>query len=360
MLVFLPTVQESNRNETLELIVKYQIFDVLKHPVIQHYIDLKWEKYGFFGACMILLLKFFFIITWTILLTVVDWKLRHIYSFPKDWWRVALSIVCLTELLEATFIQNELNNLAATKLYNQKFGFLYDCLVIALLLLVIITHLVNISLHTNYILSWLHVQCVAITLPPLNDVHTFSQRFFGPFLAMVSSIIPIIFKFLFIYIQFFLPFAFAYYVVFGGLEQLPEFNNIASCIFTVFRISIIDGYNYEAMYEKDPVMTFILVGSLIALEAILAVNLLIAMLTHAFNSDKGHLQEKLYMQRARILLYLEKYPYFSTKNNEVHNYIYAIADPIVAPYYKEENISKEEHYINTVVLEIKVSGTINF
>ncbi|XP_038666132.1 transient receptor potential cation channel subfamily A member 1-like isoform X2 [Scyliorhinus canicula] len=389
--------QESNRNKTLELIVKYQIFDILKHPVIQYYIDLKWEKYGFFGACVNLLLKFLFIITWTIFLTVVDWALRHIYRFPKDWWRVVLGIVCVTELLvfvgfkmvnfiickrrfmawkiaekriilqdkrfchpcwplEATFIQNELNNLAATKLYSQKFGFLYDCLVIALLLLVILTHVVDISSRPNYILSWLHVQCVAITLPPLwlwNLKHFQPFKFFGPFLAMVSSVIPTIFKFLFIYIQFFVPFAFAYYVIFGGHPHLPEFNNIGSCLFTVFRISVIDGYNYEAMHEKDTVMTYILVGSLIALEAILAMNLLIAMLTHALNSDKSYLQEQLYMQRAQILLSLEKYPYFSTKNNEVHNYIYAIADPIVAPYFKEENITEEEHYLNTVVLEIK-------
>ncbi|GCC29709.1 hypothetical protein chiPu_0008151 [Chiloscyllium punctatum] len=138
-----------------------------------------------------------------------------------------------------------------------------------------------------------------------------------------------------------------------GLNQLPEFNTISNCLFTMFRISIVDSYNYDAMYGRDALMTFILVGSFIALEAILAVNLLIAMLNCAFNRDNTVLQEKLYMARASILLYVEKYPYFSTKSDELYHYIKFIADPIVEPFYIEENTLEEEHNIKVAVFEIK-------
>ncbi|XP_067887085.1 uncharacterized protein [Heterodontus francisci] len=107
------------------------------------------------------------------------------------------------------------------------------------------------------------------------------------------------------------------------------------------------------MYEQDAPMTFVLVGSFIALEAILAVNLLIAMLNHAFSSYKGNLPENLYMQRASIMLYLEKLPYFSAKTDELHSYIHVIADPIVEPFYAEEDTLEEEFYLKIAVFEIK-------
>uniref|UniRef100_UPI00398F8263 uncharacterized protein n=1 Tax=Pristiophorus japonicus TaxID=55135 RepID=UPI00398F8263 len=417
---------------TLELIVKYQIFEVLKHPAVQRLIDLKWDRYGFSGACIALLLKFVFIITWTALMTIVDWEKRHIYNFPQDWWRIALSFVCITEVflyigvelrniiksqrnliswkkkekqkflqdkkfchpryplalaayvdegkvykvddqnsvvvqeaiqvggmkrkvvVEATFIEKELDNLAATKSYCCiDFWYFYGWLVVVLLLAVIFTHVADVILQWNQVIAWLHLQFVAITLPPLwlwNLKHFKPFRYIGPFVSMIGSIIPIIFKFLFIYTQFFIPYAFAYYLIFGGFNELSEFNTLSSCLFTTFRISVIDHYNYNAMLEHDALMTYVLVGTFIGLEAVLAVNLLIAMLIHTFRGD--NLSEKLYMQRASILLYLEKLPYFSAKTEELHNYIHAIADPIAEPFYTEEDIL-EESYLKYAVFEIK-------
>lgn len=66
-----------------------------------------------------------------------------------------------------------------------------------------------------------------------------------------------------------------------GYKELPEFSTLSNCLFTMFRISIVDSYNYRGMYEEDKVMTYILLGSFIGLEVILAVNLFIAMLNYA-------------------------------------------------------------------------------
>ncbi|XP_072105122.1 uncharacterized protein [Mobula birostris] len=320
--------QEKDRKQVIDLIVKHQIFNVLKHPVIQHFIDLKWKRYGFFGAFVVLLLKFFFIITWTILMTVVQWEKRKDYILPQDWWRLVFSFGCISQLLlfvgvemsnfikakrrlkwwkknekqkilqdqvfchprwpsEEKFLKKELNNLAATKLYTLDFWYLHGWLVVGLLLAVIFTHVADVILQKDLSVGWLHRQLVAVTLPALwlwNVKHFRPFRFIGPFVIMIGKVIPLIFKFLFLYVQIFIPFGFGYFLIFGGSKELPEFSNLSSCLFTMFRISVVDNYNYQAMYERDTLMTYILVGMFIGLEAILAVNLLIAMLNHALNT----------------------------------------------------------------------------
>ncbi|XP_069776980.1 transient receptor potential cation channel subfamily A member 1-like isoform X2 [Narcine bancroftii] len=387
--------QEKGKKQALDLIVKHQIFNVLKHPVVQHFINLKWKKYGFFGAFIILLLKFFFIITWTILMTVVQWEKRRNYTFSQDWWKIILSFGCIFQLLlfvgvemikfidskkklkwwkknekqkilqdnkfchpcwplEAIFIQKELDNLAATKLYNLDFWYLHGWLVVILLLAVIFTHVAHFL--ANFTVDQVCVQLIILTLPPLwlwNVKHFRPFRFIGPFVIMVGRVSPIIFKFLFLYVQIFVPFVFAFYLIFGGYKERPEFSNLSNCLFTMFRISVIDNYNFQAMYEQDAFMTYILVGSFIGLEAILAINLLLAMLSHALNNDYFNLSEEIYMERARILQDIEQLPYFSIKANEFHNYIHVITGPVVEAFYKEESTIDEEHYLKMTVFEIK-------
>ncbi|XP_007901655.1 palmitoyltransferase ZDHHC17 [Callorhinchus milii] len=162
-----------------------------------------------FGACILLLLKVFFIIPWTIFMTIIDWDKKYIYNFPQDWWRVLLIVLCIVQLLlfveaefvnlinvktkhkvwkknekkkilkdktychpswpmEAAFVEKELSDLKNMKpQYYTDYWFIYACLIIILLLVVTAAHFADIIAGSNRVFSRLHLQVVAITLPVL-------------------------------------------------------------------------------------------------------------------------------------------------------------------------------------------------
>lgn len=58
----------------------------------------------------------------------------------------------------------------------------------------------------------------------------FFCRFIGPFVIMIGKILPVILKFLFLYVQIFLPFGFAFYLTFGGMMYLINYNYVLNII----------------------------------------------------------------------------------------------------------------------------------
>ena len=59
-------------------------------------------------------------------------------------------------------------------------------------------------------------------------------------------------------------------------------ETVDQMLFSLFRITLVDDYQFDEMLAYDIVMTYTLVGTFLAISAILLVNLLIALLTETF------------------------------------------------------------------------------
>lgn len=64
------------------------------------------------------------------------------------------------------------------------------------------------------------------------------------------------------------------------METVPQL------FYSLYRITLVDEYEFEAMLGVDTVMAYLLCGSFLALSAILCVNLLIALLSDTFQRYK--------------------------------------------------------------------------
>lgn len=53
-------------------------------------------------------------------------------------------------------------------------------------------------------------------------------------------------------------------------------------LYSLYRITLVDEYEFDALVAVDPVMAHLLCGTFLALSAVLCVNLMIALLSDTF------------------------------------------------------------------------------
>lgn len=59
-------------------------------------------------------------------------------------------------------------------------------------------------------------------------------------------------------------------------------STVDQMLFSLYRITLVDDYEYDQMHAFDVVMTYILVGTFLGISAILCINLFIALLSDTF------------------------------------------------------------------------------
>lgn len=59
-------------------------------------------------------------------------------------------------------------------------------------------------------------------------------------------------------------------------------QTIPQLLYSLYRITLVDEYEFDAMVALDPMMAYLLCGTFLGLSAILCVNLLIALLSDTF------------------------------------------------------------------------------
>lgn len=69
---------------------------------------------------------------------------------------------------------------------------------------------------------------------------------------------------------------------FAGSSSVPSMKTVSGLLFSLYRITLVDEYEYAAMVTVDDVMAPLLCGTFLAASSILCVNLLIALLTDTF------------------------------------------------------------------------------
>ena len=68
----------------------------------------------------------------------------------------------------------------------------------------------------------------------------------------------------------------------GYTATIPSMSTIDQMLFSLFRITLVDEYQFDEMHSYDIVMAYFLIGTFLAISAILLLNLLIALLTDTF------------------------------------------------------------------------------
>nr|XP_008292068.1 PREDICTED: uncharacterized protein LOC103366189 [Stegastes partitus] len=180
-----------------------------------------------------------------------------------------------------------------------------DWLVYCLLTASFSVHLVDVlrpsaRLHTIS-LRLFSITVIFLWLRLMKHVRAF--RLMGPFIVMLGNIVDDVMRFLFLYAEIFIPYACSFWIIFGG--QIPSMQSVSGLLYSLYRITLVDEYEYAAMVTVDDVMAPLLCGTFLAASSILCVNLLIALLSDTFQRIHDNSKANAVMQQAAVILQVE-------------------------------------------------------
>uniref|UniRef100_A0A3B3ZNA4 Ion transport domain-containing protein n=1 Tax=Periophthalmus magnuspinnatus TaxID=409849 RepID=A0A3B3ZNA4_9GOBI len=337
-------VDPNSKGMSLEVVVHQGKLDLIMNPVFHKLIEVKWKLYGRMGAWLLLILNFLFNVSWTTVAISVsvtrDSPQR--YVLPQDWWRLLLAAVALFFTLEEVLrevidIHRSNRKLRLQKKWEQRrihddlrgchpmwpqvrgqlfififnFCILYvnlwnlsDWLVYCLLGVSTAVHVADVirpsdSLHVTTVRLF-SVAIIFLWLRLMKYVRAF--RLMGPFIVMLGKVAADVMRFLFLYVEIFIPYACSFWIIFGG--SLPSMQTVGDLLFTLYRMTLVDEYDYSSMEKLDPVMAPLLCGTFLAASSILCINLLIAMVTDTFQRVHDNSKANAVMQQAAVVLQL--------------------------------------------------------
>ncbi|XP_027131299.1 transient receptor potential channel pyrexia isoform X1 [Larimichthys crocea] len=348
-------LQEAVVNEPtspLEVVVQQGKLDLIMNPVFLKLIEIKWKLYGRLGAWLLLILNFLFNVSWTTVAISVSIHRDSLdrYVLPQDWWRVLLVVLALLLTLEEVLREVQDIKRSKRKLrlwqqwaerrlhddlcclhpmwpqdrvylldqnkqihrirgsYTRDLWNVFDWLVYSLLTAAFSVHVVDVfhpsvGLHAAS-LRLFSVTVIFLWLRLMKHVRAF--RLMGPFIVMLGNIIGDVMRFLFLYIEIFVPYACSFWIIFGGSASVPSMQSVSGLLYSLYRITLVDEYEYAAMVAVDAVMAPLLCGTFLALSSILCVNLLIALLTDTFQRVHDNSKANAVMQQAAVILQVEE------------------------------------------------------
>ncbi|KAM4704918.1 uncharacterized protein WCC33_009732 [Rhinophrynus dorsalis] len=380
----------------LEVIVQSRQLDIIMHPVIQKLIEIKWKSFGRKKIAIMLSLNLLFITSWTALGIASSLpRTEEIpYVFPEDCWRIIVIIIALGLTLyqiveefkeiyqsrkkiklwkewrkkelekdlkychpmwpeEKEYLLKGIEDLHGMQpAYFRDFWNVFDWIVYFLLLAVILTHIADVAVVDNPNLHTSHVRVFAVTIIFLwlrLMKHARAIRLLGPFIVMLGKIMTDILKFLFLYGEFYIPYACAFWIIFGGL--VDNMTSVPQMMFTIFRITLVDDYNFGDMYAIDPVMAYILCGTFLGVSAILCINLLIALLADTFQRVYDNATANAAMQQASTLLQIED-SLNKKKKLQLEKHIQTMCSPLTL-FYDDDLTLDQEDDLKKVTIQIK-------
>ncbi|XP_017289949.1 transient receptor potential cation channel subfamily A member 1 isoform X2 [Kryptolebias marmoratus] len=336
----------------LQVVVQEGKLDLIMNPVFLKLIQVKWQLCGRLGAWLLLILNLLLNVSWTAVAISLSahQESPDRYVFPQDWWRIFLVILALLLTLKEVWreVEDVLRSKRKLRLqqhwmerrlhddlqcshpmwpqerqflldetkrvhrmrgsYSQDMWNIFDWLVYTLLTVSFSFHMVDVfhpsaSLHTlsrrlfaiSIIFLWLRLM-----------KHVRAFRLMGPFIVMLGNIVGDVMCFLFLYAELFIPYACSFWIIFGGSSSVPSMLSVSDLLYSLYRITLVDEYEYAAMVMVDEVMAPLLCGTFLAASSILCVNLLIALLTDTFQRVHDNSQANAVMQQAAVILQVEE------------------------------------------------------
>ncbi|XP_064624369.1 transient receptor potential cation channel subfamily A member 1-like isoform X1 [Lineus longissimus] len=363
--------KKTHAQTALEVITCYKQFDLVTHPAVKRLIHVKWKRFGQLGAWSNLIFNFVFICLWTALGVYPDWKERYKYTFPEDSWRIIMWIAAITltmyqivsEILEYNnsrkkhlawkgwrekeldrdknfchprwpeeeeYILQEKDELdKAAPQYASDWWNIFDWVCYVLLLSCIVTHIADVALPVHSVLlAHAHIRIMSVNiillwLRLMKNARAFSLL--GPFIAMLGHILNDVVKFIFLFLEFYIPYFCAFWMTLGGKNtldhylynppeanstdiiqiEIPGYGSPTALMFSLWRLTLVDDYPYDEMKSVDPIMTDILVGTWFALSAILCLNLFIALMSDTFQRVYDNAHANAVMQKAMTIMNIQ-------------------------------------------------------
>ena len=118
-------------------------------------------------------------------------------------------------------------------------------------------------------------------------------------------------KFLFLFMEFYIPFIMAFWICFGGATNASimegkgqssdgwkRFDDLA---YSVWLITVVGDFDFQALLAVDPLMAQVLTGSCIALTGILLLNLFIALMSDTFQRVYDNAKANALLQAASAI-----------------------------------------------------------
>lgn len=282
-----------------------------------------------------------------VLLTCIHSRLKPLS--PQDWWRLLLAVIALLFTLEEVlrevidirrsnrklrlqrkwtrrrihddlrcchpmwpqdrvFLQQQLKTLQKLRgNYSRDLWNLSDWLVYCLLGVSVAVHVADVVRPSEQLHMWsmrlFSVAIIFLWLRLMKYVRAF--RLMGPFIVMLGKVAGDVLRFLFLYLEIYIPYACSFWIIFGGTATVAGMETVGDLLFTLYRMTLVDEYDYASMNALDPVMAPLLCGSFLAASSILCVNLLIAMVTDTFQRVHDNSQANAVMQQAAVVLQLQ-------------------------------------------------------
>ncbi|KAK2824751.1 hypothetical protein Q5P01_021926 [Channa striata] len=341
----------SEPTSPLQVVVQNRKLDLIMHPVFLKLIQVKWKLYGRFGAWFLLILNFLFIVSWTTVAISVSVRRDSPYRYvlPQDWWRVLLVVLALLLTLEEVVrevqdikrsrrklhlwqqwaehcLQDDLHcshpmwpqeriflldqNKQIRRIrgsYSRDLWNVFDWLVYSLLTVSFSVHMADVVSPSTCLytvsLRLFSVTIIVLWLRLMKHVRAF--RLMGPFIVMLGNIVGDVMCFLFLYAEIFIPYACSFWIIFGGSSSVPSMQSVSGLLYSLYRITLVDEYEFAAMVTVDTVMAPLLCGTFLAASSILCVNLLIALLSDTFQRVHDNSQANAVMEQAAIILQVE-------------------------------------------------------
>jgi len=138
----------------------------------------------------------------------------------------------------------------------------------------------------------------------------------GPFITLLGHVVEDTLKFAFLYFEFFIPYCCAFWIIFGGPENAAimeaqgkssdgwkHFNDL---VYSVFEITLVGNYPWEALLAIDRLMAQFLVGTYLAMSAVVCLNLYIALMSDTFARVYENAKANAIMQQAMQILNIER------------------------------------------------------
>uniref|UniRef100_A0A2C9M2V5 Ion transport domain-containing protein n=1 Tax=Biomphalaria glabrata TaxID=6526 RepID=A0A2C9M2V5_BIOGL len=390
---------------SLHVAVGLRQYDLIMHPVFKRLLDVMWDQYGKRSAIFHLCLNLIYILLWTIIGLVVEYDKRHYYDLPGDTWRIVLFILAalLTfyqiyeEIMEFRRSQDyhdawetkrkgdikndleychprwpgekkyllseiaELENLRP-KYFNDAWN-IFDWICYIFLLICMATHIADIIDHSE-VLAKVHIRIMAITIILLwlrLMKHARAFALLGPFIVMLGHMLKDCVRFLFLYMEFYIPYLTAFWMIFGGTKMAADnsteevtvsgFTYPGEIFFSTFRLTLVDDYDYDNMQKIDSIMADLLLGTWFMLSAILCLNLFIALLSDTFQRVYDNAQANSVMQRAIFLVNI--WEGMSRKRKEQFlDYIDEFCSPLKDEYDDDMTQTGEED-LKRITFQIK-------
>ncbi|KAK7492930.1 hypothetical protein BaRGS_00015877 [Batillaria attramentaria] len=389
----------------LYVAVTFKQYDLLLHSTFRKLLNVMWRKYARFWAVWNLTINFIYILLWTIIGIIVEYDQRHIYRWPTDVYRIVLWVVAvaftawqITEEVmefirskrnhkkwedgrqksiecdrkfchprypeEDAYLRSELKALEdlSPKYFSDAWN-IFDWLCYILLFVDIATHVADIVAHSET-MARAHIRLMALTIIMLwlrlmKNARAFALL--GPFIVMLGHMMKDCARFLFLYMEFYIPFMAVFWMLFGGTKRAegdPDTQVIVSgfhypleLIFSLFRLTLVDEYDYDNMKDVDEVFTDIVLIAWFFLSSILCLNLFIALLSDTFQRVYDNAQANAVMQKAQTVLNIWE-GIAPKRRKRFLDYVDELCSPMI-DYYDDDYTTSGDDDLKKATLQIR-------